>query len=1303
MQIRAMLMSRIYTPIILLATTISICSSLGAAQKNGAQSGGRLNKLLLRDSGNFDGNRINYDLDNNGMIVSHRISGHSGMEWPKGSGLYIDFASGIWIAGMVGSDIHTAVSQFASEMVPGPWGSEIGDPVHHLFKVNKSDLADPLASDDFQNWPVDFGAPWVDEDGDGVYSPMPLGLDHPEFMGDQVIWYVMNDGDVDAHGAVFNTLPLGIEVQMTIWGYNRPDAFGDMMFVKALIINKGGNNIVDTYIGLWNDPDLGDASDDFVGCDTTLDLGFVYNDGADANYGVRAPALGFDFFQGPLVASPGDTGFAFGRSQPGYRNLSMTSFGKYISTSDPAWSGPETAREAYNLMQGLRKDGVAYRGPDGTVTKFIHAGDPVTEEGWIDKDTHASDDRRYLMNAGPFTMADGDSQEVVYGIIIARGSDHLTSITLLKQADVQAQLAYDQQFAKPTAPRAPVVTYSTQAAEINLMWDTAQESYVSLDLVDIKPDSTSTEVTEWMAYATFTDSMIYGYSIYDTLTSVYDPDSAYATPIIILGVVIDTTYTMTEVVVAEKMEYTFELTSYEFEGYNIYQYDNATGSGRRKRIATFDRANGVTQILDVVFDTTHGVKVLIPVQHGDDTGLRHHLTLSNDPLGNGIPFKTNRVYYFAVTAYGYNEFGVPKTLESKPEIIAIRPAISVDTEVTAEGGEVFDDIAHPTGMSHGEVEVIVVDPVKVTGHDYEVSFANQEYYLDTDGSWQPGPPPSTKGLGKVLVYQTSTITVWNVKDLTTNADVAILQRITDGKDYLTGETYVDGSDGGWTFFDGIKIRVSGERPHTLASEGWSEVGGAISPLFATVEEYTDANGDGLYTYAEAFEDVGVDAQVDQLEPGYIAADHVLVDIDPSGDDYDATNNPLGAEGNGVYNPWPYPEAFTDTDADGVWDIGEAFLDLGTDSLASIDEEGYLEPNVDPGGDNYDSTSAPLGTEGNLLYDVGEPFTDTNDDGSWTDAEPYVDANGNGRFDSAYDTTGTWPDIVDSYVFYTWYPGSPIGGSDYPEVEVRFVEMQSYTDVDGNGQWDKEEPYVYDTTDANASYADMYETWGAGHFSGFNRVPYSAWNMDTDPPTQLHVVQLDRTANGAYDPGESGTWNYIWITNVEYDGTSKFNDDNDFMALMGDALAPGLYGLWLSTEDPAYGPAFARAGTYTFTPARDNQVGDVFVFSTKGATAKAIDMDIVNVWPNPYFAYNPEERTPVARMMQFTHLPPEATIRIFNLAGELVKKIEHDDGTQYETWDLTNNFNNSVASGMYIASIESEYGSKVLKLAVIQAE
>mgnify|MGYP001471547411 CR=1 FL=1 len=331
-----------------------------------AEPEGGAKALLGRlDTGTFTANKIHDDLENNGMIVSHRLSGHSGMEWPAGTGKYSNFASGIWFAGKVGDAIRTAVGEYGPEFVSGPWDGDKDADEHQLYIVNKSDLADPLASSDFQNWPADLGAPWVDNDGDGIYNPMPIGTDHPEFIGDQVIWYVMNDGDAGSH-TIFGTDPLGIEVRVTVWGYNRPDAFGDMMFIKAQAYNKGGNEITDMYIGLWDDPDLGYAGDDFVGCDTTLSLGYCYNDGADSDYGAAAPAIGYDFFQASVPGTETDTAFAFGEIRTGFKQLEMSSFTKYIN-GDPVYTDPSDEIETYYYMSGFKRDG----------TPFINSSTPT--------------------------------------------------------------------------------------------------------------------------------------------------------------------------------------------------------------------------------------------------------------------------------------------------------------------------------------------------------------------------------------------------------------------------------------------------------------------------------------------------------------------------------------------------------------------------------------------------------------------------------------------------------------------------------------------------------------------------------------------------------------------------------------------------------------------------------------------------------------------------------------------------------------------------------------------------------------
>ena len=107
---------------------------------------------------------------------------------------------------------------------------------------------------------------------------------------------------------------------------------------------------------------------------------------------------------------------------------------------------------------------------------------------------------------------------------------------------------------------------------------------------------------------------------------------------------------------------------------------------------------------------------------------------------------------------------------------------------------------------------------------------------------------------------------------------------------------------------------------------------------------------------------------------------------------------------------------------------------------------------------------------------------------------------------------------------------------------------------------------------------------------------------------------------------------------------------------------------------------------------------------------------VKVVPNPYVVFNAWEKSTDQRYVRFTHLPNECTIRIYTVAGDLVRVIKHvDTKTQpldqggTETWDFTNESPGStgtavsgqlVASGIYVFHVESKVGEQVGKLAFI---
>lgn len=389
---------------------------------------------------------------------------------------YILYASGLWVGGLVNGETRVAVAEYSDEYVPGPmdefvsatgndttWTFNAGfdtDPAYKVYKLYSDSMADhPNA--DWTNWPVGDGAP-VDDQGD------------PDMIGDQMLWAVYNDANPDAHdNGSGETLPLGIEIRQTTWAFDREDALGEIIFIRFQVFNKGGNTIEDCHFSLWCDPDLGEYTDDLVGCFVEEDLGYVYNsDNDDANhYFDKPPAVGYDFFQGPLMFTGIDTDSAkmWGQKWGGYLNMGMTSFNKYINGTDP-----NNFNETFNYMRGLQANGDPYEFPlgSGEVTKYMHAGDPTAGTGDIDFDPA---DRRWMQTTGPITFAPGDSTEFVAAIVVGQAIDRLTSISLMKFHDKFAQIAYDADFELPEPPATPILTASFMNEGISLSWTDTSE------------------------------------------------------------------------------------------------------------------------------------------------------------------------------------------------------------------------------------------------------------------------------------------------------------------------------------------------------------------------------------------------------------------------------------------------------------------------------------------------------------------------------------------------------------------------------------------------------------------------------------------------------------------------------------------------------------------------------------------------------------------------------------------------------------------------------------------------------------
>jgi hypothetical protein len=142
-------------------------------------------------------------------------------------------------------------------------------------------------------------------------------------------------------------------------------------------------------------------------------------------------------------------------------------------------------------------------------------------------------------------------------------------------------------------------------------------------------------------------------------------------------------------------------------------------------------------------------------------------------------------------------------------------------------------------------------------------------------------------------------------------------------------------------------------------------------------------------------------------------------------------------------------------------------------------------------------------------------------------------------------------------------------------------------------------------------------------------------------------------------------------------------------------------------------AFQAGDEFLILANKINSPNDVFTFTAPAvvndpALAKQ-DISQVNVFPNPYYGVNSEEVNKYQRFVTFNHLPDVATIRIFTLAGVLVRTIRHEPvngtGSQFERWDLANESGLPVGSGLFLAHIEMPNlgATKILKLAIVHEQ
>ena len=96
------------------------------------------------------------------------------------------------------------------------------------------------------------------------------------------------------------------------------------------------------------------------------------------------------------------------------------------------------------------------------------------------------------------------------------------------------------------------------------------------------------------------------------------------------------------------------------------------------------------------------------------------------------------------------------------------------------------------------------------------------------------------------------------------------------------------------------------------------------------------------------------------------------------------------------------------------------------------------------------------------------------------------------------------------------------------------------------------------------------------------------------------------------------------------------------------------------------------------------------------------LEEIRVVPNPYNIAGRDMQYGVSApdRLMFLNIPGECTIRIFTERGDLLKTIQHTDGSGDEAWNSITSSRQIVTSGLYIAHFETPAGENAIRKFIV---
>ena len=1149
-----------------------------------------------------------------------------------------------------------------------------------------------------------------DEDLDGIYDPT-LGDypiieirgcgETPQFPEEMTFWIYNDAGNIHRE----SNLPTQIqmEVQVQAFAYTTSDDINSMTFQRYKLINRAPEDIFDTYFAMWVDADLGCFQDDYVGTDTTRSLAYVYNSDARDGLGTtcncdgvetycdEVPILGVDYFRGPRRPIFDENGNQIGEEELGMSSF-ITIYNAGIGSPDPGTTDPGTAQEYYNYLEGRWLDGSVLQNcgdgydEDGSCdpTRFVFSDAPNVTGGFnmVTADLGVRDPRT-LQASGPFTLQPGAVNELIVGVVWVPDQTYPNpSIQRLQQADDLAQSLFDNCFDICDGPDAPDVDVIELDREVILLLSNSRasnnfgEAYVEAGL----------------GIPSGVDSL------------------------------------------------------YRFEGYRVYQFAGSDVSlaeegdpERVREIAQFDINNGITKVFNWKPVNDDDNPLLEPylapelVAAGTDNGIRHSFRITQDAFANSGDTRliNHRRYYFAVVAYGYNNYkdydpfdtdnpGQPQQYKASSRNIGdnqtgspfyqVIPRPILDRQLMANYGD-GATVTRISGMGNNGT---FLDVNTETREEMEAAFASGETTFP-ELTYEPGAGPIDVFVANPLdvidgEYEITFIDA-DMSDENIDEPVNwILRNLSDpGAMTIMSERSIDQrneqiiTEPGTNIKYGISVNI-GDVPEPgdeeIISTGNGVIGASIS--------YDDPDGDNWLTWLPDGFDFGIPGQPVQVRQEL--TNYVYTGEMESFQEKD----PEQAYDNLFPGIYPYQLMNFEEPASGIPFFSPAWINrtngtalnrLSMDDLSNVDI--VLTSNKDLW------SRCPVIETSSVFYedaiinnepakgDDDRPMFDTRDAPSVTknagaDGLPEVDTNAD----------------PDRELGMGWFPGYAVDVETGQRLEIFWGENSLY-----DGRSIGEEGFT-----AQSNGNDMI--WNPSDVV-LDPVP--------GPPT-----------SGIYSYPLGGQ-HYFYVTKLPYDGgeylesrlnphpsrSRKVNGIREIIWAGFPLLSPGSQ--LLSYEDgivPNDATIKLRVNNkYDFAEGTEDANGyPTYRFSVDGKAAGDNDaagiereLDMINVVPNPYYGFSSYEDSPLETNVKITNLPARATVTIYSLDGKFIRKYERDEVPtmlrRQETravgqrqispaleWDLKNFRGIPVSGGVYLIHVSAPgLGERTLKFFGVQRQ